>query len=83
MLSNYPNGVTGFEPQIAGYDEWSEERECDVTVYDKDDNESLCDFVGVVDGYFDNGQMIWECPKCGNEKSESIPEPDEDWGSDR
>ena len=84
MLSNYPPGVTGFEPEIAGYEEWSEKRECEATVYDENDNESFCDFRGVVDGWVDGEKLRWDCPKCGNEASEDYDvEPPEDWGSDR
>lgn len=63
-MSNYPPGVSGFEPQIAGASERDGEDmslECD-----------SCEFAGEVpstlyvwDRY--SITQVWECPECGRE----------------
>lgn len=65
-MSNYPPGVTGFEPQIAGYDESSgpdEEFECD-----------HCEFAGTVETilvYVERYTIVqeWTCPECEHDYS--------------
>lgn len=86
-MSNYPPGVSGFEPQIAGYPE--EEATVDVGPCARADevNEAgvRCDFDGgEVEGtrvYYSRyeGGFLWACPSCGheNETAESYdPEGD-------
>ena len=42
-----------------------------------------CPFAGeVVIGWY-RKEGDWECPLCGWEHREELPEPDEDWGRDR
>ena len=65
MSGNYPPGVTGFEPQIAGYDEadGAQELEC------------ACGWVGEVPTteYISMGEVTWYaewiCPKCKESNS--------------
>lgn len=86
MLSNYPPGVTGNEPQIAGYPESEIQVECDGIFYDDDDNESPCDFSGQVTLVHDGLTGDWDCPKCETNhtvdlEAEYGPDPDAAWDS--
>ena len=54
MLSNLPPGVSGFEPEIAGYDEANLYVTC-----------SACEWDGYVDGYWtDRTLFTFTCPVC-------------------
>ena len=75
MASNYPPGVSGFEPQIAGYDEREVEREVYCTVETCREFESevivLCTEVATSrEVYTINGHRFWTCPACGTEHEE-------------
>lgn len=82
MLSNYPPGVTGNEPEIAGYDE------ADVTVQD-----FTCPRCEAVAAEVDGVRMrasryayvdIVECPSCGaTTETEHDVEDDRDPDEDR
>ena len=70
--SNYPPGVSGFEPNIIGYDE----REVDTEV---DCPADECDFLGTVSctevstsrgDYLIYGDRYWTCPACGTDNEE-------------
>jgi hypothetical protein len=60
-MSNYPPGVSGFEPQIAGYPERSDTRpvngcgKCDAEIEEAEGE--LVFYTGEVTFY-------WECPEC-------------------
>ncbi len=82
-MSNYPPGVSGFEPQIAGYPEREETRE--VGPCGQGDGEVDCPFEGgAVAGTFvgdeHGGTFYWGCPMCGNEIDTDVEpfEPDPD-----
>jgi hypothetical protein len=64
MLSNYPPGVSGNEPQIAGPD-WEEKREveCDQVI----DGDINCEWAGTVDAYGWKDCWYWVCPRCSRE----------------
>jgi len=75
MSGNYPPGVTGFEPQIAGYDEaeGTQEVECE------------CGWTGEVPTTeeYSHGEVTWyaewKCPKCKEEHSnEGWYDPNDD-----
>lgn len=73
-LSNYPPGVFGNEPEIAGCPESEEFRVC----------ASLeCDFEGVVTVCFGAYDTYWDCPTCGHENGENIIEYYDDPDSGR
>ena len=65
-MSNYPPGVTGFEPEIAGYDERDNIREVDCG-YDP------CRYaleVPVTETYSHDvvqWYAVWVCPSCNEE----------------
>jgi hypothetical protein len=82
-LSLYPDGLTGREPEIAGYPERETtiESQCDE-----------CDFEGEVEAteYMicagreeDEVQYTWTCPKCGEENTDErtilTVDPDAVW----
>lgn len=80
-MNNYPPGVTGFEPQIAGYPEipMSAEVECPAGgthSYSDGDYDWDCGFGGLVKGSAINydGEVIfyWECPECGKDNETAI-----------
>lgn len=80
MSGYYPDGVSGNEPQIAGYDE----RE--VTVEVECTNVDFCEFTGEVevlvqftyrDRYVIYGNRYWTCPECGTDNEEFDVEVDE------
>lgn len=89
-MSNYPPGVTGLEPQIAGYPETDETRqvqECarigfpyPVRVSPTRVQTRDCDFGGgevdglTVGGLWEGGTFYWTCPVCGAE-NETVVEP--------
>jgi hypothetical protein len=68
-MSNYPPGVTGFEPEIAGYDERDgEDVELECT---------HCEYAGIVpstlvlvDAY--TVVQEWTCPECEHDYSKEI-----------
>ena len=65
MSSNYPPGVTGFEPQIAGYaeSEGTQELDCDCGhTMEVDTSEDYSH--GTVTWIAD-----WTCPKCNQSNS--------------
>lgn len=78
-MSNYPAGVTGHEPQIAGYDDPTESTE-DRTCEDDDHNWTgeVAVFTTITDryGHDVNGFREWACP-MGHEHSEDFS--DNDW----
>lgn len=78
-MNNYPPGVTGLEPQIAGYDSrdgGDVDLECEE-----------CEFAGTVESteILVDGMVIkeWTCPECEHDYSEEydprddIPERDD------
>ena len=77
-MSNYPPGVTGWEPQIAGPE--SESEKMDEMVCDED-----CGFGGevlVTEVRYRADYMVyveWTCPRCGRTHDfEYVDEPDYD-----
>jgi rubredoxin len=66
---NLPEGVTGLEPEVAGYDE----RERLTTEYceSRDETGSVCGFEGDVTATetlsYSTVTMHWTCPVCGAE----------------
>ena len=64
-MSDYPPGVSGNEPEIAGYPERDESRH---VVHD---GNVACSFSGDVVGttVFYDGETVfyYECPKCGTD----------------
>ena len=71
--SNYPPGVSGFEPQIAGYDEREVMREvyCPVDICSEFEVVVLCTEVETSRGYYTIiGNRSWTCPACGTENEE-------------
>lgn len=95
-MSNYPPGVTGFEPQIAG-PRWEGEleRTCNaenvtIKIVRADDGREfelpldVCPWIdGEVDAQESRSEIHWTCPACGTEHVEEPPEPDPDaaWDS--
>lgn len=91
-MSNYPPGVTGNEPQIAGaLAERGEDKECgqEATLPFTDENGKVwhitvdCPFEGKVDvSYWDRyGSYTWTCPLCQHEhegERDDEPDPDEE-----
>lgn len=80
-MSNYPDGVTGFEPQIAGYPEIDlHDVECVGGWVDTPDGPDSCDWSGDLPDtpYTDYGVAWWNCPRCGtyNETELDDGEPD-------
>jgi len=72
MLSNYPPGVTGLEPQISGYPESEQEVHCTNCDSDEQMTVSWMDRMGIA-----------VCPICESEIEVEPPEPDPDrprWG---
>lgn len=68
---NYPPGVTGNEPEIAGWDEL--EHTC-----------AGCGAEGVAYGSRRQDYFTFECEECGYfEELAGLHEPDEDYGRDR
>jgi hypothetical protein len=76
MLSSYPPGVTGFEPEIAGQDErpWAQEVVCGYTstgsFSDGNEWDWECSFEGEVEGVlygdrYSGWTFYWDCPECG------------------
>ena len=70
--SNYPPGVSGFEPQIAGYDEREVDAEVDCSVDE-------CDFFGTTSctevstlrgDRLIYGNRYWTCPACDENNEE-------------
>lgn len=94
-VSNYPPGVTGREPEIAGYREVEFERACNaanvtIKVVRADDGDiaeltvDVCPWIdGEVTASEVRGELVWTCPACGTEHREEPPEPDPDerWDS--
>lgn len=82
-MSNYPPGVSGHEPQIAGYPEKEEAR----TMSCEADDGGSCSFEGtlivtVFDIGGDEAEIQWDCPLCKRENIsyETIdrgPDPDD------
>ena len=75
MMSNYPPGVSGFEPEISGYDEREIEREvyCPEETCSEFESEVvvLCVEVETSRGYYTiNGNRSWTCPACGTDHEE-------------
>ena len=71
--SNYPPGVSGFEPEISGYDEREILREVYCTVDGCSEFEGivLCTEVETSRGYYTiNGNRSWTCPACGTDNEE-------------
>ena len=64
----YPPGVSGNEPEIAGYDEIEITVECPM---------SDCDFDGDVEAYGHGGIFYWGCPNC-DAQNEYTVEDDRD-----
>ena len=62
-LSSFPPGVSGAEPQIAGWPERSWQLECPGCALD---TEVVCVWEGDRLG---NGTLSWTCPGCGQEQS--------------
>lgn len=85
MLSNYPPGVTGNEPEIAGYPEHEEDLECEGGVVQGPDGGDVeCGWTGRETVYISHGEGVWHCPKCGLEQrfdleDEYGPDPDAAW----
>lgn len=84
MSSNYPPGVSGFEPQIAGYDEneFNDARECSCQNEECSEFEILEERDVYVTRWYTHRTVVneqWEytCPKCGN-KSEWDREYEDD-----
>lgn len=76
-LSNYPPGVTGNEPQIAGYDDEDVDvRECNREVADENDETSICSFAGEVSIGWSGRIGYWVCPDCGWKHEDEAEEPD-------
>lgn len=90
-MSNYPPGVTGFEPQIAGSHEADDRMEVgqceqlgEVVIERLSPRRVrglVCTFEeGEVDGMiYDHVLFVWECPSCRTENELEIdpPEPPE------
>ena len=68
-MSNYPPGVTGNEPQIAGYYEKIDTREMQCRFRD-------CEFEGEAEGTLETDLIDiwfhWICPDCGLENTTEI-----------
>jgi hypothetical protein len=83
-MSNYPPGVTGFEPQIAGSHEMDEQLLVDACEFEGADG-NVCTFEGgAVDGIvYDHEQFEWVCPECGTtnamDVTERYSEPERDY----
>lgn len=86
MLSNLPPGVTGNEPQIAGYPEFEAKGlECGWEYERPESGElQICAWTGTETVYVDRVGMtgLWECPECGQEheidlEAEYGPDPDD------
>ena len=81
-MSNYPPGVTGFEPQIAGYPEGEAPHTCDSSECEHHDD--------AWPFYEDNGVRQYDdCESCGVPQMEVWPEDEaeaywpEDFDQDR
>ena len=71
--SNYPPGVSGFEPQIAGYDEREVMCEvyCPVDECSEFSGQVLCTEVSTSRGdHLIYGNRYWTCPACGENNEE-------------
>lgn len=86
--SNYPPGVTGLEPEIAGLPEGDEYVECDNDdwLVNPDDEESQpCGYKGYVEGGYSGptrapatgGTFEADCPRCGDLIVVELPTQDE------
>jgi len=77
-MNNYPPGVTGREPQIAGFDDETDEyRECDGEVYNDETDESTpCVFAGKVSIGWSGRRGFWTCPVCDRDNADEADEPD-------
>ena len=76
MASNYPPGVTGFEPQIAGYDEneFEDAREASCQNDECSEFDIVEERMLDVTRWYTHGTVVneqWEytCPKCGDKSS--------------
>lgn len=76
MLSNYPPGVSGNEPQIAGYDEkeFEDGREASCQNDECSEFEITEERMVDVTRWYTHGTVVneqWEyaCPKCGDKSS--------------
>lgn len=73
---NLPPGVTGLEPQIAGYDEFELTHEVECLAWiEEEDRECL--FHGEIEGTAwwtsrDDAAFAWTCPKCGAEETTDL-----------
>lgn len=70
MSGNYPPGVTGNEPEIAGpmYEEW-EEYYCDHC--EEDTQHEVTEYCG-------EGVRYWVCDECGTQFETQSPDPFDD-----
>lgn len=88
-MSNYPPGVTGLEPEIAGQDEHEGEREVgecrnlgELVIVSTGGHAQagvVCDFTGgEVGGIYSGDRYVatfwWVCPSCGTEND--VPDLD-------
>lgn len=78
-MSNYPPGVTGFEPEIAGYDERDNRRTVTCSHDDTPHYVEGDEFEGDVAGteYIVPCYAIvfeWTCPVCGADKETDFPD---------
>lgn len=86
-MNNYPDGVTGNEPQIAGYPTMDlTDVECSGGYVTDDEGETVpCEFSGdVEEADFEFGTAYWACPVCSTTNETDIddePDPDIAWES--
>jgi rubredoxin len=71
-MSNFPPGVSGFEPEVAGCSEIEEERTC-----------PECSFEGFVTVEVGPHDQQWTCPTCNYTSEENIMEYYDDSDSGR
>jgi rubredoxin len=81
-MSNYPDNVTGNEPEIAGYPEINLTGVgCRGGLVDGPDGPEDCEWTGDVEADFTDGMAYWDCPECGIENEVDMS-PDEDYEPD-
>lgn len=81
-LSNYPAGVTGHEPMIAGPAYERDEVYTVAHCYGADCEFADAEVAGVMMGDRWVGNFWWECPECGHENETEFYFEDDEYEPD-